>query len=82
MKLGSGLRPKRVLVVPDLPRTRNSKVLRRLARAVVLDAPPGDASTLENPSALDALRVIVAGGSYPTPSPRKARQTPHRKAEP
>ncbi len=63
-KLGSGLRPKQVLVVPDLPRTRNSKVLRRLARAVVLDEAPGDLSTLDNPGALDGMRVIVAGGTY------------------
>lgn len=63
-KLGAGLRPRQVLVVPDLPRTRNSKILRRLARSVVLDEPLGDASTLENPQSLDALRVIVAGGSY------------------
>lgn len=63
-KLGSGLRPKQVLVVPDLPRTRNAKVLRRLARGVILNEPLGDLSTLENPGALEALRVIVAGGSY------------------
>jgi acetyl-CoA synthetase len=63
-KLGAGLRPRQVLVVPDLPRTRNSKILRRLAKSVVLDEPLGDASTLENPQSLDSLRVIVAGGSY------------------
>jgi len=39
-------------------------VLRRLARGVILNEPLGDLSTLENPGALEALRVIVAGGSY------------------
>ena len=59
-KLGAGLRPREVLVVPELPRTRNGKVLRRLARGVVLGEPLGDLSTLENPDALEALRTLVA----------------------
>lgn len=58
-ELGAGLRPRQVLIVPELPRTRNGKILRRLARGVILGEPLGDLSTLENPGSLDSLRAIV-----------------------
>jgi acetyl-CoA synthetase len=53
--LGRPLRPKAVHFVPDLPRTRNAKILRRLVRSVYLGQPPGDVSSLENPAALEAI---------------------------
>lgn len=62
-KLGAGLRPKEVLIVPDLPRTRNGKILRRLARGVVLGEPLGDLTTLENPDALKTLGEVVAAAN-------------------
>jgi acetyl-CoA synthetase len=58
--LGGSFRPKQVLFVPDLPRTRNMKTMRRVIRAVLLDENPGDLSTLVNPEAVDELRKIVA----------------------
>ena len=54
--LGKALRPQRVLFTNDLPKTRNAKVLRRLIRSAHLGQPPGDLSSLENPTALDAIR--------------------------
>ena len=62
-KLGAGLRPRKVLIVPELPRTRNGKVLRRLARGVVLGEPLGDLSTLENPGSLESLRAVIAAAN-------------------
>ncbi len=50
--LGKPLRPQEVYFVPDLPRTRNAKIMRRVLRAVHLGQEPGDLSGLENPSAL------------------------------
>ena len=41
--------------VSDLPRTHGSKVLRRVVRAAYLGSDLGDLSTLENPSALEAV---------------------------
>lgn len=58
-ELGAGLRPRQVLIVPELPRTRNGKILRRLARGVILGEPLGDLSTLENPASLESLRAIA-----------------------
>lgn len=59
-QLGSSFRPSRVLVVPDLPRTRNMKVMRRLVRAVLADDPLGDISSLANPESIETLRKVSA----------------------
>jgi acetyl-CoA synthetase len=62
--LGKALAPSSVHFVPDLPRTRNAKILRRVVRAVYLGKEPGDLSALENP---DALPPIGAAGSAARP---------------
>jgi acetyl-CoA synthetase len=53
--MGKPLRPKAVYFVPDLPRTRNAKILRRVVKAVYLGLEPGDLSALENPASLEAI---------------------------
>jgi acetyl-CoA synthetase len=59
-QLGRPFAPRRVHVVPELPKTRTGKVMRRLARNAYLDsAELGDTSALDNPSALDALRELA-----------------------
>jgi acetyl-CoA synthetase len=57
--LGAAFRPKRILLAKDLPRTRNMKILRRVVRAVLTGAPPGDLSSLLNPEAVEALRRLA-----------------------
>ena len=52
-------KPDAVLVVPQLPKTRSGKVMRRVARAAYLGLDPGDLSSLENPLALDAIRAMA-----------------------
>lgn len=54
-RLGKPLRPSRVLFVPDLPKTRNAKIMRRVIRAAYLGTPPGDVSALENPDTVGAI---------------------------
>ncbi len=56
-RLGKPLRPKAIAFVQDLPKTRNGKVMRRVIRAAYLDEPPGDLSSLENPQAVDEIRL-------------------------
>jgi acetyl-CoA synthetase len=53
--LGKSLKPQAVRFVSELPHTRNGKMLRRLVRQSYLGEPPGDLSSLENPSALQAV---------------------------
>jgi len=59
--LGKPLRPERVLFVPDLPKTRNAKVMRRVVRAAFLGQDPGDLSALENPEAVAAIKRTREG---------------------
>jgi acetyl-CoA synthetase len=53
--LGKALRPARVHVVADLPKTRNAKIVRRAVRARYLGRDPGDLSSVENISALEEI---------------------------
>jgi acetyl-CoA synthetase len=53
--LGAPFRPSRIVFVPDLPKTRNMKTMRRFVRAAFTGAPPGDLTALVNPEAVDEL---------------------------
>jgi acetyl-CoA synthetase len=55
--LGKAFKPSRIVLVDELPKTRSAKIMRRTLRAVVLGKDPGDLSSLENPSALEAVRT-------------------------
>ena len=52
--MGRALKPKAVLAITELPKTRNAKVLRRVVRAVYLGEDPGDLSSLDNHGAIEA----------------------------
>jgi acetyl-CoA synthetase len=52
-------RPRDVHVVPELPKTRSGKIMRRLLRDVADGREIGDTSTLQDPSVLDAIRAAA-----------------------
>ncbi|WP_412067840.1 AMP-binding protein [Rubrivirga sp. IMCC43871] len=54
--LGKALRPKAVLFVDALPKTRNAKVMRRVIRAAHLGDDLGNVTALEDPEAVEAIR--------------------------
>ncbi|MFT4606019.1 MAG: acetyl-CoA synthetase, partial [Rhodothermales bacterium] len=54
--LGKPLKPKAIYFTEKLPKTRNAKVMRRVVRASHLGLDPGDISSLEDPSTVDAIR--------------------------
>jgi acetyl-CoA synthetase len=56
--LGKSFKPGAVHLVPSLPKTRNGKILRRLARAAYLGLEPGDSSSLEDPTTLEPIRGL------------------------
>jgi acetyl-CoA synthetase len=58
-RFGAPYRPKRVLLVSDLPKTRNQKIMRRVVRAILSDTELGDLSSLVNPEAIDQLRIAA-----------------------
>lgn len=47
-RLGAAVAPKEIAFVPQLPRTRSGKIMRRLLKARELGLPEGDTSTLES----------------------------------
>ena len=55
--MGKNLRPKTIVFVPDLPRTRSMKIVRGAIRRKYLGQDPGDLSSVENPAALDYVPV-------------------------
>lgn len=57
--LGRALRPDYIHYVPDLPRTRSGKILRRVVRAAYLHEPMGDLSSLENPNAVEFIHGLA-----------------------
>ena len=57
--LGRPLRPDAVRFLPDLPKTRNAKILRRVIRGAYLgQSDLGDLSALENPAAVERIRDL------------------------
>ena len=53
--LGHAFRPKGVIFVTDLPKTRNMKIMRRVVKAAVQGQDPGDLTALVNPDAVDEV---------------------------
>jgi acetyl-CoA synthetase len=62
-EIGPIAKPKKVLVVQELPKTRSGKIMRRLLRDVAEDRAVGDATTLADSSVMD---LITAGLQAPT----------------
>jgi acetyl-CoA synthetase len=54
--LGKALKPEKVLIVRELPKTRSGKIMRRVIRSLYLGSEPGDLSSLENPSSLEEIQ--------------------------
>jgi len=59
-QLGAVARPARVLFVSALPKTRSGKLLRRALQAVAEGRDPGDLTTIEDPTALQQVKDLVA----------------------
>ena len=61
-QLGSVAKPARVYVVNALPKTRSGKLLRRSLQALAEQRDPGDLSTLDDPAALEEIRLALERG--------------------
>ncbi|WP_296403117.1 propionate--CoA ligase [Psychrobacter sp.] len=57
--LGAIARPAAVYFPKALPKTRSGKILRRAIRALAEGSEPGDMSTLDDPSAIDAVKIAI-----------------------
>jgi acetyl-CoA synthetase len=59
--IGPFAAPKQVYAVPDLPKTRSGKIMRRILRKILAGEEDqlGDISTLSDPSVVDKIITIV-----------------------
>ncbi|MGE4238888.1 AMP-binding protein [Ramlibacter sp.] len=58
-RLGKPFRPSAVHTVALLPKTRSSKIMRRVIRSVYCGEPAGDLSSLDNPASLEEIRALT-----------------------
>jgi len=59
--IGKIARPKHVYIVPDMPKTRSGKIMRRVLAAISNRRDVGDVTTLANPDVVEQIRVMVQG---------------------
>lgn len=57
--IGPTARPKKIIYVSDLPKTRSGKIMRRIIKKLIAKEPVGDITTLMNPESVEELRKII-----------------------
>ena len=62
-QIGAVAKPRQIMIVPELPKTRSGKIMRRLLKDVAEHRELGDVTTLADSAVMDALR-----SSTPTPN--------------
>jgi acetyl-CoA synthetase len=60
-EIGKIARPKSVYIVPDMPKTRSGKIMRRVLASISNRADVGDVTTLANPEIVEEVRLMVQG---------------------
>jgi acetyl-CoA synthetase len=60
-EIGKIARPKNVWIVPDMPKTRSGKIMRRVVAGISNFTDVGDVTTLANPEVVEELRLHVQG---------------------
>ncbi|HXF72074.1 MAG TPA: acetate--CoA ligase, partial [Actinomycetota bacterium] len=58
-QIGKIARPRNVWIVPDMPKTRSGKIMRRVIAAISNFSDVGDTTTLANPEVVEDIRVHV-----------------------
>ena len=61
-EIGAIARPKQILVVAELPKTRSGKIMRRLLRDVAEDRAVGDSTTLADPNIMKLIGEGLKSG--------------------
>lgn len=57
--IGPTARPKAIIYVEDLPKTRSGKIMRRIIKRLINKEPVGDVTTLMNPESVEKLKKVV-----------------------
>jgi acetyl-CoA synthetase len=59
--IGPIARPSAVVVVPDVPKTRSGKIMRRLLTQLYEGTPLGDTTSLQNEGCIPGIQDVLAG---------------------
>jgi acetyl-CoA synthetase len=62
--IGKIARPKGVYIVPDMPKTRSGKIMRRILASISNRKDVGDVTTLANPDVVEQIRITVQGREH------------------
>jgi acetyl-CoA synthetase len=62
-EIGPIAKPRQIMVVPELPKTRSGKIMRRLLRDVAENRDLGDVTTLADPTVMNLIGEELAKGS-------------------
>ena len=73
--IGKIARPKNVWIVPDMPKTRSGKIMRRVIAGISNFTSPGDITTLANPEIVETIKHHVESEKV------KTGQTPRELTE-
>lgn len=57
--IGKIAKPRKVWIVPDMPKTRSGKIMRRVLGAISNKMDEGDVTTLANPEVVDEIKKIT-----------------------
>jgi len=67
--IGKIARPKHVYIVPDMPKTRSGKIMRRVLASISNYLDYGDITTLANQEVVEQIRILVQGREKVSPKP-------------
>jgi acetyl-CoA synthetase len=62
-EIGAIAKPKKILIVAELPKTRSGKIMRRLLRDVAENRSLGDVTTLADPTVMNLIGQGLSAGS-------------------
>ena len=62
-EIGPIAKPRQIMIVPELPKTRSGKIMRRLLKDVAENREVGDVTTLADASVMDLIKQKEAGSS-------------------
>jgi acetyl-CoA synthetase len=61
-EIGPIAKPRQIMIVPELPKTRSGKIMRRLLRDVAENRSMGDATTLADPTVMNLISQGLSAG--------------------
>ena len=62
-EIGAIAKPRQIMVVAELPKTRSGKIMRRLLRDVAENREVGDVTTLADSTVMDLIKEGLASGA-------------------